>query len=131
VDTTQSITTTIYYKDTRKLEVTDSNMFSALWLKDDKVACTIILKRFVRTMKTLAPGSTACESGFSIFNAIKTKARMNFKENNVKSIIKILIYGLASVELFGSYRYANFWLLAGLRFSKEATDGTEKGQCLA
>jgi len=109
--------------------VTDSNMFWALWLKDDDVDWTPTLKRFIRTIKTLAPGSTACESGFSIFNVIKTKARMNLKDNHVESIMKILINGPGSVDLFDSYRYAHFWVLAGHRLSKEATDTSEDSSC--
>ncbi|CAL8119774.1 unnamed protein product [Orchesella dallaii] len=78
-------------------QTSDSNIFWALLLRDDKIAWTDMTRK----------------SGFSIFNNIKTKARMGTSDAHVESILKILINGPRNVNEFDSFYYATNWLLRG------------------
>jgi len=63
----------------------DSNTFWAVLLRDENIDWEETTKIFIRTYKTIAPGSVACETVFSIFNNIKTKARMRTSDSHVES----------------------------------------------
>ncbi|CAL8132876.1 unnamed protein product [Orchesella dallaii] len=84
-------------------QTSDSNLFWANFLlRDDSIVWTGTTRKFIQMLKTVTPGSVACETGFSIFNNIKTKARMRTSDSQVESILKTLISGPKSVNEFDS-----------------------------
>ncbi|CAL8117132.1 unnamed protein product [Orchesella dallaii] len=94
----------------RKIE--DANLFWAAQLREN-LPWTPRTYTFMRTIKVIAPGSVTCETGFSIFNNIKTKKRSNIHDRHIENIMKILTNGPESIGKFDSYKYAERWVMAG------------------
>jgi len=106
--------------------VMDANTFWALCLRDTTLPWIYEIRRFIQSIKTLSPSSVACETGFSIFNVIKTKTRSRLSDANVNAIMTILINGPGSVDRFDSQRYGFQWILTGHRWPKEDDQSTDE-----
>jgi hypothetical protein len=93
--------------------VKDHALFWAMVLADNKIVIPTNLLKAINTVIAIPSGSIAPETGYSLFNIIKTRHRSTISDKNLESILIILINGPQKLSEFNAYDYAKIWKNSG------------------